>query len=153
MRYLMFFQYQHTTQTPYTNSYLHFQVFLDDVGVLVAMVTITVIAIVVVLFKVVLFQPQVFYYLTNICIILVMIYIVKIVEWLTSSLIFVFLQDNEVFTTFSPIQQMESSKIKYTGNGFIPWSGWVRKGFLILLDPDTLITSTCAVVSKDWNVF
>ena len=98
----------------------NFQVFLDDVGVLVAMVTITVIAIVVVLFKVVLFQPQVFYYLTNICIILVMIYIVKIVEWLTSSLIFVFLQDNEVFTTFSPIQQMESSKIKYTGNGFIP---------------------------------
>eukprot|EP00090_Calanus_glacialis_P002314 TRINITY_DN11723_c0_g1_i1.p1 TRINITY_DN11723_c0_g1~~TRINITY_DN11723_c0_g1_i1.p1 ORF type:complete len:105 (+),score=32.07 TRINITY_DN11723_c0_g1_i1:50-364(+) len=67
------------------------QVFLDDVGVLVAMVTISIIAIVVVLFKVILFQPQA----------------------------------DDIITTFYPIPQMESSKIKYTGNGFIPCSGYV----------------------------
>merc|ERR1719264_1288705 len=57
------------------------QIFLDDVGVLVAMVTI----------KVVIFQPTY----------------------------------DDTITTFSPVLQVKDSKIKYTGNGFIPCKGYV----------------------------
>ena len=33
-------------------------------------------------------------------------------------------QYDDTITTFSPVLQVKDSKIKYTGNGFIPCKGW-----------------------------
>eukprot|EP00090_Calanus_glacialis_P031753 TRINITY_DN52759_c0_g1_i1.p1 TRINITY_DN52759_c0_g1~~TRINITY_DN52759_c0_g1_i1.p1 ORF type:complete len:110 (-),score=39.28 TRINITY_DN52759_c0_g1_i1:57-347(-) len=67
------------------------QIFLDDVGVLVAMISVTLLAIVVVVLKLLIFQPYV---------------------------------DPDV-ATFSPLDQEINSRIKYTGNGYIPCRGYV----------------------------
>lgn len=67
------------------------QKFFDDVGVIVAMVSITLIAVIVVIIKVILVHSEA----------------------------------EESLTTFRPMEQIKGSKIKYTGNGFIPCNGIV----------------------------
>merc|ERR1712062_143628 len=67
------------------------QIFLDDVGVTVAMIAVTLLAVSVVVLKVIIFSDKI---------------------------------DPNV-STFIPLDQQIKSKIKYTGNGFIPCEGFL----------------------------
>ena len=76
----------------------------DDIGVMVAMLAITVIAIVVVVIKVILLHTE--------------------VKWrYRGGSLNSIMQVDISAITFQPMEQMKSSKIKYTGTGYIPCSG------------------------------
>ena len=87
------------------------QRFIDDVGVLVAMVVITFIALVVVIIKVILVHNEVRRLQT----------FTKLETRDQTSACF--LQVDNSVATFKPMEQMKESKIKYTGIGFIPCNG------------------------------
>lgn len=80
--------------------------FLDDVGVTIAMITVTLLAVCVVLLKVLIFSDKVSS-------------ITGSVENKTED---VFKIDPNA-STFTPLDQQVKSNIKYTGNGFIPCEG------------------------------
>ena len=72
-------------------------------GVLVAMVAITLLAIVVVTIKVVIFQPTVTAHLAH--------------GFHSHS------QEKDQLVAFEPLEQQQESEMKYTGFGFIPCNG------------------------------
>ena len=83
------------------------QIFLDDVGVTVAMIAVTLLAVSVVLLKVLIFSDKVRYQ-----------------EWWTENeRLTVNIQIDPNVSTFVPLDQQIKSRIKYTGNGFIPCEG------------------------------
>ena len=77
----------------------------DDIGVMVAMFTITLFAVFVVVIKVIIFHTEVEERREE------------------EKSLYSILQVNISAITFQPMEQMKSSKIKYTGNGYIPCSG------------------------------
>ena len=87
------------------------QRFIDDVGVLVAMVVITFIALVVVIIKVILVHNEVNRLQT----------FTKLE--IRGQTLPCFPQVDDSVATFTPMEQMKESKIKYTGIGFIPCHG------------------------------
>ena len=80
--------------------------FLDDVGVTVAMITVTLLAVLVVVLKVSIFSDKVLIYLLG-----------QIIKT------FVQFKIDPSVSTFKPLDQQVKSIIKYTGNGFIPCEG------------------------------
>ena len=81
------------------------QKLLDDIGVIVSMITITLMAVVVVTIKIILSYTEVRQLDTN------------------NGTINSCEQVDASVTTFSPLEQMKGSKIKYTGHGFVPCRG------------------------------
>lgn len=106
------------------------QKFLDDIGVIISMVTITLIAVIVVTIKVVLLYQE-----------------VKFLKGCLGTFYKVDFQVEDSVSTFIPLEQKKASKIKYTGHGFIPCDGWDKslEGKLI----DIVITESFPVHSAD----
>ena len=80
--------------------------FLDDVGVTIAMITVTLLAVVVVVLKVLLFSDK-----------------VQSPQPQGDSNPPIALQLDPSVSTFSPLEQQVKSNIRYTGKGFIPCDG------------------------------
>ncbi len=80
--------------------------FLDDVGVTIAMITVTLLAVCVVLLKVLIFSDKVSHRIKK-----------------SDMVLCDEFQIDPNVSTFTPLDQQVKSNIKYTGNGFIPCEG------------------------------